>query len=44
MDEETGYCKGCFRTMREVADWLYYTDEEKKQVLEKLEKRKKQPQ
>jgi predicted Fe-S protein YdhL (DUF1289 family) len=40
MDEVTGFCKGCYRTIEEVASWLYYTDEQKTQVLENLRQRK----
>ena len=41
IDDTTGYCKGCFRTVREVADWLYLTDDQKRAVLTQLEERKK---
>lgn len=40
LDEETGYCKGCFRTVAEVAGWLTYTDEQKQEVLECLAQRR----
>lgn len=40
MDEATGYCKGCWRTMEEISAWLYLPDEQKKLVLEALERRK----
>jgi predicted Fe-S protein YdhL (DUF1289 family) len=42
LDETSGYCKGCWRTIDEVASWLYYSDDEKAQVIDKLEQRKQQ--
>jgi len=39
MDEDSGYCKGCKRTLNEVAMWLYMSDVEKLHVLEELRKR-----
>ena len=40
MDETTGFCKGCKRTINEVAMWLYMTDDEKALVVAELEKRR----
>jgi predicted Fe-S protein YdhL (DUF1289 family) len=39
LDEATGYCIGCKRTSQEIAMWLYYSDEEKTDVLEALPRR-----
>lgn len=41
MNPETGYCIGCMRTIGEIADWLEMTNEEKRQVLNQLEERRK---
>ena len=41
MDLDTGYCRGCLRTIEEIAGWLDYSNEEKLAVLERLEERKK---
>lgn len=41
MDSETGYCRGCLRTIEEIAGWLDFTDEEKIAVLQRLEERRK---
>ena len=41
LNPETGYCIGCMRTIDEIGDWLEMTNEEKRQVLNKLEKRRK---
>lgn len=40
IDEATGFCQGCFRTMDEVASWLYFDDTQKLQVLRNIEQRK----
>ena len=36
MNEQTGFCAGCFRSQEEIARWLRYTDEEREAVLGKL--------
>ena len=41
LNSETGYCIGCMRTIDEIADWLEMTNEEKQQVLNQLEERRK---
>ena len=41
INPETGYCIGCMRTIDEIADWLEMTNEEKRQVLNQLEERRK---
>ncbi|UCH50264.1 MAG: DUF1289 domain-containing protein [Betaproteobacteria bacterium] len=41
LNPETGYCIGCMRTIDEIADWLEMTNEEKRQVLNQLEERRK---
>lgn len=35
-----GYCTGCFRTMKEIADWSEMSDEERLRTMEELPKRK----
>ena len=37
---EGNICIGCFRTQDEIREWIIYTDEQKRVVLEKLEERK----
>ena len=37
---EDDMCIGCFRTQDEIREWIIYTDEQKRVVLEKLEERK----
>ena len=35
-----GYCTGCLRDIREIADWAGMTNEERQRVMAKLAKRK----
>ncbi|UCD70172.1 MAG: DUF1289 domain-containing protein [Betaproteobacteria bacterium] len=41
INPETGYCVGCMRTIDEIAGWLEMTNEDKRQVLNQLEERRK---
>jgi predicted Fe-S protein YdhL (DUF1289 family) len=41
MNTETGYCVGCLRTLDEIADWLEMTDEQKLELLARLDERRK---
>jgi predicted Fe-S protein YdhL (DUF1289 family) len=36
MDEETGYCRGCFRTIEEITCWERYDNAKKKKIIDKL--------
>ena len=40
-DPESGLCVGCGRTAEEIANWVIFSDKEKKKVLIELEKRNK---
>lgn len=40
VDEESGQCLGCARTLQEVARWRRMPDVQKRQVLAALPKRK----
>jgi predicted Fe-S protein YdhL (DUF1289 family) len=40
VDPDTGLCRGCFRTLDEIAGWGGFTDEERQQVLDQLKERK----
>lgn len=40
INEQTGFCAGCFRSQEEIARWLRYTDEQRQLVLEGLGKRR----
>jgi predicted Fe-S protein YdhL (DUF1289 family) len=39
LDPDNGLCRGCFRTLREIADWLEMTPEEKRATLERAAER-----
>jgi uncharacterized protein len=41
LDSHTRICLGCFRTIEEIISWVDFSDEHKKQVLQKVEERKK---
>lgn len=36
MDDRTGYCAGCARTLDEIARWSVMSVQERRQVLESL--------
>jgi predicted Fe-S protein YdhL (DUF1289 family) len=40
MDAEQRYCRGCWRTLAEIAAWGSMTDEERRAVLARLEQRR----
>ncbi|HXV24124.1 MAG TPA: DUF1289 domain-containing protein [Alphaproteobacteria bacterium] len=41
IEESTGYCIGCRRTIDEIRDWIVMTPEEKRAVLARVEARKR---
>lgn len=42
MDEATGWCAGCLRTLDEIAVWSIFSDDEKRAVCEELSQRRLQ--
>ncbi len=40
MNEATGYCEGCWRTIDEIAGWPVMTPEEKRKVVNGLDNRR----
>jgi predicted Fe-S protein YdhL (DUF1289 family) len=40
MDQRSGLCLGCRRTLQEIAEWLEMTPEEKLATLERVESRR----
>ena len=40
IEPETGYCEGCWRTMREITRWTSFSDAQRREVLEQIELRK----
>ena len=43
LDPATSICRGCQRTIDEIADWVEYSDEEKLAVLARIERRRSVP-
>lgn len=39
--DSRGFCKGCLRNRDERFNWLYFTNEEKREVIRKCSNRKK---
>ena len=39
MDVDSGYCRGCYRTLGEIAAWPEYDDVERRAVLEAIKER-----
>lgn len=39
LDPHTGYCRGCLRTLEEVAGWLTYSNAEREQIISGLKDR-----
>jgi len=43
IDPATGLCAGCARTLEEIAGWPYYSEEQKRALLELLISRRTPP-
>ena len=41
IDPENGLCMGCGRTSEEIANWVFFSEKQKKQVLKTLDIRNK---
>lgn len=39
--DSRGFCQGCLRSREERFDWLYYNNEQKREVIRKCSNRKK---
>ena len=39
LDARSGLCRGCFRTLQEIADWLEMTADAKRATLERAAER-----
>ena len=40
MDTDNSYCRGCYRTLGEIASWLMFTPSERAAVKTALERRR----
>jgi len=36
INSETGYCFGCYRTVKEISDWMQFTKEKRVEVMAEL--------
>jgi predicted Fe-S protein YdhL (DUF1289 family) len=41
IDNNTGFCKGCFRTLDEISNWVFINDDERNEILHNVKLRKK---
>ena len=41
LDASTSLCRGCYRSIHEIADWVEMTPEEKRATLERVAERKR---
>ena len=40
VDQVTGFCVGCFRTLTEISYWASYTNEQRRRVMTFIETRR----
>jgi len=40
MNEETGYCRGCLRTLEEITGWERYSNTQKQDIIDMLATRR----
>jgi predicted Fe-S protein YdhL (DUF1289 family) len=40
MDEDSGLCQGCYRTLQEIAAWAMASDDEKRLILAAVAQRR----
>lgn len=40
VEDETGFCRGCFRTMKEITQWKQYSDSTREDIMKKLPERR----
>jgi predicted Fe-S protein YdhL (DUF1289 family) len=42
IDPKTGFCLGCFRTLKEIAQWGRFSEAERQALLPELDRRKEE--
>jgi predicted Fe-S protein YdhL (DUF1289 family) len=40
IDQVTGYCFGCLRTLDEICRWTRYTQDERRRIMDELDARR----
>lgn len=40
LDDERGWCLGCYRTLEEITGWSHASDNERRDILQRLEARR----
>ena len=40
VDQVTGFCVGCYRTLTEISYWASYTDEQRRRIMSFIETRR----
>lgn len=43
LDADTDICRGCYRTLAEIAGWSAFSAAEKRAILRKIEERRRVP-
>ncbi len=41
LDPETGFCKGCFRSIEEIGAWLGLDDDGRRRILDRVAERRR---
>ena len=39
VDDKTGFCMGCFRSLEEIQNWWDMTDQQRSEVMQQLDQR-----
>lgn len=42
MNQDSGLCEGCWRTLAEITQWAHADEDEKREILERAEARRKE--
>lgn len=42
IDPKSGFCMGCYRTLREIAQWGKFSEDERQALLPELDRRKEE--
>jgi|YNPMSStandDraft_1061717.scaffolds.fasta_scaffold17884_1 hypothetical protein len=42
LDSTKTFCVGCFRTIGEITNWIFYSDEQRTKIINEIQTRKKE--